>query len=163
MASNLTSSGNAKFERIKQAFKDLRNIDVLIGIPQAEDSRAGEVGNAELLFIHTNGSPLRNIPARPVIEPALEDDAPVITDILAEATKAMLEGNEDKAFTLLEKAGLEGQGASQDWFDNPKNGWAPNSPTVIAAKLKKGGTEPKPLIDTGEMRKSITYVVRKGK
>ena len=76
---------------------------------------------------------------------------------------AEMDGNEAESIKQLEKAGLEGQSASQDWFTNPKNGWPPNSPAVQEAKLKKGADEPKPLIDTGELRKSLTYVIRERK
>lgn len=146
---------------IKKAIEALKRKEVLVGIPQAESSREGEgITNAELLFIHTNGSPIRNIPPRPVIEPAIEDDKAVISKLMGNATKHALNGEETAAMKELEKAGLEAQSASQDWFDNPKNGWPPNSPSVMAAKIKKGSTDPKPLIDTGELRKSITYVVR---
>ena len=41
------------------------------------------------------------------------------------------------------------------WFENPQNGWPPNSPRTIR---RKGSDQP--LVDTGEMRKAITYVVR---
>jgi hypothetical protein len=140
---------------------DVKGIAVLVGIPQERNARPedGSITNAELLFIHTNGSPKMHIPARPVIEPAVEDDKVVISNLLGEAVKALLDGNKTLMREYLEKAGLEGQGASQDWFDNPKNNWPPNSPSVIKAKEKKGSTDPKPLIDTGELRKAITYIV----
>ena len=157
----VTSSGDG-LERMRQAFKELSKMEVLVGVTQEKATRPGEpVTNAELMFIHTKGSPINHIPARPVIEPALEDDKQTITELLGEAVKATLEGNEELAKQKLEAAGLEGQGASQDWFDNPKNNWPPNSPAVQEAKRKKGSTNPKPLIDTGELRKSITYVVRR--
>jgi hypothetical protein len=47
-----------------------------------------------------------------------------------------------------------GQNIVRAWFVDPKNGWPENSPITIAAK----GSD-KPLIDTGELRKAITYVV----
>ena len=48
--------------------------------------------------------------------------------------------------------------AKIEGFENPKNNWPPNSPRTIA---KKGSDVP--LIDTGELRKSITHVIRRVK
>lgn len=143
--------------KLEQQLKELKKLSVLVGIPQEKASRPelGEkVNNAELAYIHTNGSPIRNIPPRPIIEPAIKDSKEQIGDQLAKAAKATLDGKDGKPY--LEKAGIIGQNASRGWFTNPKNGWQPNSPLTIS---KKGSD--KPLIDTGELRKSITYVVRK--
>ncbi|MBY6921870.1 hypothetical protein HYH30_19035, partial [Clostridium botulinum] len=43
------------------------------------------------------------------------------------------------------------------WFTNPSNNWAENSAETIKRK-----DSDKPLIDTGELRKSITYVIKGG-
>ena len=149
--------------QIQQALKDLGEMDVLVGIPQEKTTRPGDpVTNAELAFIHTNGSPIRNIPARPFIEPAIEDDRENIASLMSEAIQAALNGNMLEANQKLEQAGMRGQAVSQAWFeDKGKNKWLGNSPGTKARKLKKRSTEPKPLIDTGEMRKSITYVIRR--
>jgi hypothetical protein len=114
------------------------------------------INNAELLFIHTNGSPLRHIPARPVIEPAIEDSTnkALIVAQLELAAQAAVEGRKDQVTRLLKLAGTVAEVAVRGWFTNPKNHWAPNVPSTIRAK----GSD-KPLIDTGELRKSITYVV----
>ena len=152
-----------KRQQLMQAMKDIAELDVLVGIPEANNTRPGDpVTNAQLAFIHTNGSPIRNIPARPFIEPAIEDDSENISGILAEAMAALLEGNVTEANEKLEKAGMQGQRAAQLWFERPdKNQWPENSPATKARKLKKRATEPQPLIDTDKMRKSITYVIRK--
>ena len=48
----------------------------------------------------------------------------------------------------------------EEYKVNFENNWPPNSPSVIAEKRRKGSTNPRPLIDTGELRKSITYFVK---
>lgn len=186
MFANVTSSKDRTNE-IKEALKELKNMDVLVGIPQADNSRQGDaVTNSELLFLMTNGvrtkamrmemqdnvekkgyhkayemyiqangSPLWDIPPRPVVEPAIEADKELIASLLKEAMKAALDGDLDIAKEYLNKAGLEGQAASQEWFDDSRNDWPENSPLTIA---KKGSD--KPLIDTGELRKAITFIVR---
>lgn len=138
----------------------IKQVDVLVGIPQAKSSRPSDgekINNAELLFIHTHGSPLRGIPARPVLEPALEEKTTRLTIIqyLKRAIEYYLNDDLVKMKKELERAGMIGQNAARGWFVNPNNGWAPNKPATIKAK----GSD-RPLIDTGEMRKAITYVVR---
>jgi hypothetical protein len=71
-----------------------------------------------------------------------------------------------------------GRNAAIRWFTNTANGWPPNSQRTIARKLARlRGKKRKealaqieaqngstaglvtPLIDTGEMRRAITYIV----
>jgi hypothetical protein len=113
---------------------------------------------AHEMYIHSHGSALWQIPPRPIIEPAIEDDMQIITGLLKDALKAALDGDSQLAEEYLNKAGLEGQAATQDWFTSPKNGWPGNSPLTVSKKKSD-----KPLIDTGELRKAITYVIRENK
>jgi hypothetical protein len=115
------------------------------------------VNNAELLFIHTNGSPIRGIPPRPVIEPAImaNGNRQEITGELESAADAMIAQEPVRVLQFLRRAGMAAATACKKWFVDPRNNWAPNAPATIRAK----GSD-RPLIDTGEMRKSITYVVR---
>lgn len=131
---------------------------VYVGVPAEQASRGSKgINNAELLYIHTNGSPLRNIPARPVIEPALKADKDKIMVQYAKAVTAAAEGSDSKLAAALTRTGLAGQNAARSWFTDPRNGWAPNSPRTIRIKGSS-----RPLIDTGTLRKSIIYVVRHG-
>lgn len=142
------------------ALEFMRKNYVLVGIPQKETSREGEpVTNAELLFIHSNGSPINNIPARPVIEPAIMDDSDRLADMLKTAARIYLTGNESGALAQLELTGTQAQNVSRAWFTNPKNNWPENTEAVKEQKRKKNATEPRPLIDTDELRRSIIYVV----
>lgn len=141
----------------------LAKSDVLVGIPQAKNSRRGHgagnrIGNAELLYIHTNGSPIRGIPARPVIEPAIQasgNKEPIQLELKLAAIAIMSHGDPAEAFQHLSKAGMIGVNAARQWFFDPRNNWAPNAPSTIR---RKGSSQP--LIDTGSLRAAITYVVR---
>lgn len=172
-----------------KALKELQENEVLVGIPEAKSSRKKEIiRNSELLYIHTHGirrqsmrkemqetmdsgspyseayqlyiqehgSPLWASPPRPVLEPAIEHRKDWIAEQLSKAAEAALDGNVKGVQDGLHKAGRVAESAAIDWFTNPANGWAPNSPETI--KLK--GSD-KPLIDTGELRKSITHVLRR--
>lgn len=111
---------------------------------------------AHALYVKSHGSPMLAIPPRPVLEPAIEANKDVIGKHIAAASTAVLEHNPQQGEAELNKAGMLAVSAARGWFENPANAWPPNSPKTIA---KKGSDAP--LIDTGEMRKSITYVLRK--
>jgi hypothetical protein len=151
-------SSKDRTKALDELLKDITRMQVYVGVPQEKTGRRKpKINNAQLLFVHTNGSPLRGIPARPVIEPAIEAqrNKEAIAGELAAAAKSVLNGQPEEAKKHLDRAGQEGMQAAQDWFEDPRNGWAPNTPATIAAK----GSD-RPLVDTDQMRKAITYVVR---
>lgn len=147
-----SESGDASF--IAAAIGDLQSAKVYVGIPEAQTSRPGEpVTNAGLMYIHTNGSEVMHIPPRPVIEPAIENANEIISKELSLSIESRLDGNKELSKQHLAKAGILGANASKRWFTDPRNNWAPNAPSTIAAK----GSD-RPLIDTGELRRAITSV-----
>lgn len=184
----VTKSGRG-FSAMVDKLRSLTKKEVLVGIPQEEAQRPGGdmVNNAELLYLHTHGvrapamraemqesidagmkysaahslyvqthgSPAYAIPPRPVLEPAIKDSKAVIGKQIAGAYRAAMHGDMSGAERGLELAGMTAQNAARGWFENPKNKWPPNSARTIKAKGSNS-----PLIDTGEMRKSITYVIR---
>lgn len=153
-----------QLKEINAALRELKSYDVFVGIPEDTSPRkAGTVSNAELLYIHTNGSAVNNIPPRPVLEKAIEHHKEEIADLLKKASDSALSGNITGIKPALEKAGQHGQNVAQQWFRDPRNGWKGNEPSTEKRKLRKGKPPPaRPLIDTGQMRKSIVYVVKKG-
>lgn len=146
-----------QLQAVQKSIKAIKKVEVLVGVPQEETGRKEKgVTNAELLYIHTNGSPSNHIPPRPIIEPAIQDSKEEIGILLKEAILKALEGDTDGAMAGMEKAGLQGENAAKGWFTNPKNNWAGNAESTIK---QKGSS--KPLIDTAQLRKSITHVVKK--
>lgn len=151
------------FQRMMNTLNKMMENEVYVGIADDTTEREADdtgITNAELLFIHTNGSPVNNIPARPVIEPAIYNDKDRLADMMKKAAQLFMEGRDEEAIKQLQRVGMRGQNVSRQWFVDEKNGWPPNAPAVREAKIKKGSTDPKPLIDTGELRKSITYFVK---
>ena len=122
-----------------------------------QKSALGDVTNAELLFIHTHGSPINKIPARPVLQPAINADGnrQKIAAEINGSIRLSLAGDSEGARKKMLRAALAGQNAARGWFTDGRNGWAPNKPATIARK----GSD-RPLIDTGAMRNSIVGVVR---
>jgi hypothetical protein len=150
----VTESGDLHF--LQTAIDNLENAKVYVGIPEKTTSRKGEkITNAGLMYIHTNGSEVMHIPARPVIEPAIEapDNKERIAATLGAAMTAELNGEHATAVENIRKAGTQGANAAKRWFTDPRNNWAPNAPSTIAAKGSA-----RPLIDKGELRRAITHV-----
>ena len=188
---------NAKVEHkeynggIAGLFARLRGLQkrhIYVGIPQAANSRKDEeIGNAELLYIHTHGirrrpmieemdqnmalglkysaafslyiqshgSPLWHSPPRPVIEPALAANKVRIAAEFKKIYQATASADGDGVERAITRTRFPAQNVCREWFDDPRNNWPANSPVTIAKKKSD-----KPLIDTGAMRKAITYVVR---
>lgn len=129
------------------------NRKILVGIPMQEED-AKKATNAQKLYYNSMGSPLKKIPSRKVLEPAIEDKLDEIGFELNKGVVMGLVAGEEEMDKAYNRAGLMAQQACVNWFDNPKNNWAPNAPYTI----KQKGSD-SPLIDTGEMRKSITYII----
>lgn len=148
---------------VKQLLKQMEKAAVYVGVPEDTTERKKDpnakkpMTNSYLLAIHTHGSPLRNILARPVLEPAItdQDNKDKINRHLLLAAQSMVKKDKTNFMLELERAGMQAQNAARRWFVNPKNNWPPLS---AATKASKGSEQP--LIDTGQLRKSITYAVR---
>lgn len=111
--------------------------------------------NALDAYLFAKGSPWWNIPPRPFLEPALDAHKAEIALFQKSIITAALEGKIEEAKRQTALLGLFCQAKVKGWFTDARNGWQPNHPMIIAIK----GSD-KPLIDTGALRNSITYVVR---
>lgn len=140
---------------LKKQMDQLRNMDVLIGIPADKASRKKDViNNASLLFLHTHGSELKHIPARPVLEPSIALNREIISDHLGLAAKAITDNKPDTARRELAVTGQLAANAAKRYVMEGTH-LAPNKPSTIRRKKSS-----RPLIDTSQMVKAITYVVR---
>ena len=131
-----------------------RNADTITKMKPDLDS-GKSYSQAHDAYMHSHGSPAMRIPPRPFLQPAIEADKDALGELLKEAAQAALDGDTKLAESKMAEAGMQAANDAFDWFTDSRNGWAPNAPSTIKAK----GSD-KPLIDTDEMRKSITYVIR---
>ena len=158
MKSGLTvRSDSAK--SILDALKTLANKDVLVGIPESKDERDdGDIGNAAIGYINENGSPAQNIPPRPHLKPGVRSVEQDFMPHLKSAARKALEGDAEGAVTSLDRAGTVAANGVKRYITI--TGFTPLADATIANRLRRGRTGNKPLIDTGEYRRSITHVVR---
>ncbi|EOC1314434.1 hypothetical protein [Cronobacter turicensis] len=158
MKSGLTIRADSA-KSILDALKTLANKDVLVGIPESKDERDdGDIGNAAIGYINENGSPAQNIPPRPHLKPGVKSVEQDFMPHLKAAAQKALEGNEEGAVTSLDRAGTVAANGVKRYITI--TGFTPLADATIANRLLRGRTGNKPLIDTGEYRRSITHVVR---
>lgn len=168
-----------KVADIIRAVASLASKDVLVGVPDSTAERDEEqpISNAAIGYIMETGSPANNIPARPHLVPGIQDVQTEVAERLGKGAKAALSGSMSGAEAALNAAGLIGQrGVRAKITDGP---FVPLAESTLRARARRGrkgaakelasraaGNQPdnanaKPLIDTGQYRQSITYVIRK--
>ncbi|MDD3310956.1 hypothetical protein [Pseudodesulfovibrio sp.] len=161
-----------------KALRDLTMQSVLVGIPgSAGPHDDSDLTNAEIGYIHEMGSPRRNIPARPFLESGIRAAQKQIVEQLRNAGTAALEGSSTGVKHSLEKAGLVAQNSVRAHFVD--NDWEPLAESTLnrhpvtarddEGKPTKHGKSRQergainPLIDSSQLRKAVTYLVRKGR
>ena len=133
------------------ALTALNSLRCAVGVPEANDARGGSIGSAALLCLHEHGSPQKGIPARPLLEPAMDGAVESIAGAMREALLSALDGGSPRS--ALETAGQAAQAAVLAYYDAAP--WPPNAPSTLSQK--RGGA---PLIETGTLRRAISYEVR---
>lgn len=144
---------------VKQKINSLPQYMIAIGVFSVKAKRKEKqivrvgVTNAELMYIHENGSPLQNIPARPVLDMTLSYAnqhllPKTIDKCIAEYIKTFDESVIEKE---LNKLCIKMENYARHIIYDNDGRLAPNSPRVAAAK---GGNHP--LFNTGQLARSIT-------
>lgn len=109
------------------------------------------ITNAELMFIHENGSPLHHLPARPVLKMTIEYGNTLIKSVMQKALKAYVEVGVQGLEKELNKMCIRMENYAREIIYSNDGRLAPNAPSVAARK--KGNH---PLFDTGQLARSIT-------
>jgi hypothetical protein len=174
-----------KLPKLKIAFASLSKQDVLVGVPREDGMRKPEPGelstmtNAMLAYIHDNGSPAANIPARPFMHPGIEAAKARIVTQFKIAGKKALDGDVAAIEQGLNKVGLLAQSSIRNAINEgipPALATATIKGRIRARTAVKGakmelasreagndaGTDnAKPLVATGQMRNAINFILRK--
>ncbi|KAA2237675.1 hypothetical protein [Salinarimonas soli] len=138
---------------------------VLVGIPSDAPERRAEAGepkpditNAVIGYVQEFGDPARNIPERPFLVPGV---ASVEDRIVAEyraAAKKTIQGDTEALGQAEHRVGLIAQNAVRAKIT--EGPFAPLAPQTLARRRARGRTGERPLIDTGQLRMAVTYVIR---
>jgi hypothetical protein len=187
MAKSIIIKDNSR--AIIDSLKALTQHQVLIGIPEEKDARdSGPITNAALGYIHEFGAPGANIPARPFLIPGVRKAEREASPHLRSACLAALDGKLDVALRQAAMAGIIAENSAKREITT--GDFVPLKPSTIAARYRSrdtgsqrksetrymelihAGSSPaaaqaaagiKPLINTAQLRNSITSVVRKAK
>lgn len=159
MKSGLTIVKDKSFA-VAASIKALANQQVLVGVPSSTAGRTDvPITNAVIGYIMENGSPSQNIPARPFLVPGVRNAMAEVRKRLRAAATTALSGNPGAVDRALHAVGLVAVNAVRKKItDGP---FAPLAPSTLAQRQARGRTGDRPLIDTGQLRQSITYVIRK--
>jgi hypothetical protein len=177
-----------KVKDFLRGIKSLTDERVLVGIPAnkafrepSEDDPHPHINNAEIGFINEFGDPDANIPARPHMVPGVKKALPDIEKVYKKAAQAALAGDTARVKQAHDVVGMKAVSSIQNLITSGigpplsdmtlRNRLSRQEPGV---GIKKGagkelkrraeGLAPstefaKPLIDTGQYYRNITYVV----
>lgn len=188
----LMSITGAGLDGLGKALAALAGREVLVGFPENTTARdddtdggAQRVTNAMLGYVHDNGMPEQNIPARPFMKPGIAAAESPCADHLGAAARVALQGGTEgdvekrlmrvgiTAVTSIKRKINEGippplsevtlrKRANRSMGKNLA-GSRKGAKAELAAR--EAGVQPstqlaKPLVDTGGMRNAVTYVIR---
>lgn len=178
---SLQIKGITPAELIKRV-EDAAKADVLVGVPESEAPRKGsKIDNATLAAIHEAGAPSRNIPSRPFMAPGIERVKDQLFSLFTAAAENIISGGDTMPY--LERIGKYARDSIRRYF-TADNGWKPLSAKTIVRRaynrladnvsfmraskqrrfkmlvkeVQRQGFQ-RPLVDKGDLRRSITYVI----
>lgn len=176
-------------ENVRDIVAGLRSLakrEVLVGYPAENagrnpvDGEQTEMTNAAIGYVQENGDPDLNIPARPHLGPGVAAVAGDVMEILERGLKSALSGRGPEA---MEQAFHRvGQKAADSVRKTITDGLEPPlAEATLLARARRGSkgakkelaaraegraasTEfAKPLIDSGQLRRAVNYVIRNKK
>lgn len=145
---------------MKKTFEQISSQAVMVGVPgDTTNRKSGGINNASLAFIHDQGSPAANIPARPFMKPGIKDAKAKIVSAFKLAGEKALRKDDAAIEKGLHRAGLIATSAIKARINS---GISPTlAEGTLAGRRRRGRTGTVPLIDTGQLRNSISYVLVK--
>ena len=162
---NLDAKVQTLVDNSAELFKGIAALmanEVLVGVPEEKtDRNDGAISNAALAYIHNFGSPTQNIPPRPFLEPGITDAKDRITEQFRKAADVALDGDAKGVLKNMNAAGLVASTAVK--MKIQRGPFIPLKPGTLAARRRRGHIGTRPLIETGQLRNAITYVVRRAK
>lgn len=145
--------------QVLSAIQKMAGKHVVVGIPSENAERKdSEFTNAQIGYVNEFGSPANNIPARPFLIPGVQQASEKCANVLGKFAK---QGFDDATAIDrgLNAAGIVAVSTVKNRITSSE-GFAPLSERTLAEREQAGFKGTKPLIRTGQLLNSITYVVR---
>lgn len=154
MSGNVTFRLNSAGQNLYKQINELKKGQVFIGFPEGEATHTGANGeSADMALIAAyNEFGTSTTPARPFLKQTIDGNQDKIKAMCEQTVKDIADGKSTEQ--CLKQLGAYGVGLVQETIAN--GSFAPNNPQTV----KKKGSD-KPLIDTGQMRQSVHYIIRK--
>lgn len=160
------TTSRSNIGNLAAAMKILEANQVLVGVPAekaprtAEEARAtkSKINNAALAYIHNFGSPTQNIPQREFLFTGLKNAQDGITVRMNKAGQAALDGDANDVKNALMAVGIIATSAIKARINS--NIPPPLKRGTIMARRRRGRTGTRTLVDTGQLRNSISFVIR---
>lgn len=177
-----------KTSQVIKGITVLATTRTMVGVPADKAGRPddGKINNAELAYVHENGAPEINLPARPFIRPGIMEAQERIEGKLRQTAEAAVDKGPEAAMRGFAATGMIAQAAIRakigtnippplkpDTIKNRRNGRRTKSMrksekeygALVAQGVAPGEAQSTAgivaLINSGQMRNSINYVVRK--
>lgn len=152
LSAKVLRSNRGALTRFVDRIRGLNKKSVLVGVP----SNAGvhqdtNLSIGALAAIHEFGAPSRGIPERPFLQPSIDKNLDKYKALMAREAKGVVL----KRSTLHQALAKVGMLAAADVQAYMVSG---EFKPLAASTIKRKGSS-KPLIDTGQLRQSITYKV----
>lgn len=169
---------------LKDLVSALADKEVLVGFPEDTTERKGnEPTNASIAYIHDNGAPEANIPQRQFMIPGISACEDRVAKALISGAKALARKESPDKF--LHRAGLIAstsikrtinagippplsEATLRKRANRGGKGYGSRKGAKLELELRDAGWAPsvdfaKPLVDTGQLRNAVTYVIRRRK
>lgn len=155
---NITNNIDPRIaRRLVEALNALKNQTVRVGLPDSENDENSGLTLAQIGLINELGTGDGRIPARPFMQRGIERAKKAAAQMLISSLEKMPADLAPATLKARGRAALNRVGAyvaGQIKAGIAEGGFAPNA----EATIKRKGSS-KPLIDTGLLRQSITWLV----
>lgn len=146
------SGGNKIGHKLREIRQRLAKQDVFVGLPQGSGQYEDGTPIAVIGAVQEFGSADGNIPERSFLRVPLRANQELFAKIFREMLPKVVNGELDM-FQMLSMVGQRAAATSQEAIS--AGIMPPNAPSTVR---QKGSSTP--LVDTGFLRQSITYVVK---
>lgn len=99
------------------------------------------------------------LPPRPFLHMGVAQSRDRVAALMKQAGRAVLDGNAASAEAFLNRAGTEAMNSAKDVITSGDQ-LSPLAEATLRARRSRGRSGTKPLYDTGQFLRSVTYVVR---
>lgn len=171
-----------KTKQLAESLAALAGTKTLVGWPESSAGRDDEMNNPTLAYIHHFGAPEANIPARPALSMGIQKNQGRINRRMEKAGRAALDGKKAQSLAQMQMMGQETADAVRSAIADGIPPPLKDSTLRGRMRQRKGGRKEaaaewarrtgsaapgvdlaKPLLFSGQLSRSVNYVVQIGK